>query len=972
MYLNCHTYYSLRYGTISIEELVNYAVENGVKKLALTDINTSSAVFDFVALCRKVGIEPVIGVEFRNVDELLYVCLAKNHRGFAEINNFRTEHHLAKKDFPEIPPLFEEVIVIFPFQKRNKLLSYPNGIVGIRLNELTKLYKIDYQNFVLLQPITFFNKRGHSIHRLLRAIDKNSLLSKLPKSVEACEDEVFYSEEILVNSLKSYPEIISNSQRILEKCSFEFDFNQPKNKVVFTTSKVDDLSLLKKIAYDGLINRYGANHVEAKKRIENELKVISELSFCSYFLITHDIIRYAQSRGYYHIGRGSGANSIVAYCIGITDVDPIELDLYFERFINPSRTSPPDFDIDFSWDERDEIIDYVFKRYGPNYVCLLATYVTFKDRSAYRELGKVFGLPKPDIDALVDNRRTPQNGEYLDLIMKYGKLMENFPNYLSIHAGGIMISEQPLSHYTALQPMPKGFPICEFDMYVCEDIGFSKFDILSQRGLGHIKESVEIIWQNRQVNVDVHAVQKFKTDLKIQAQLKSHETMGCFYIESPAMRQLIWKLECDNYLTLVAASSIIRPGVASSGMMAAFIKYHHKPAEVVYIHPKMKELLEETYGVMVYQEDVIKVAHHFAGLTLAEADVLRRAMSGKYRSRSEFEKIVAKFHTNCQERGYPEEIYREVWRQIESFAGYSFSKAHSASYAVESYQSLYLKTYYPLEFMVAVINNFGGFYRTEFYVHELKRAGAAVELPEINSSEYNTCIRGTMVFLGFVHVKSLESRLCFAIVEERKNGPFFSFDNFCKRVPTGLEQLIILIRIGAFRKFGEGKKELLWKAHLVNGRKLLPVMTEIFEIEDFDYSFPELIHSDLEDAYDEFELLGFPMCSPYEMLFEKVETYSFAKNLHVGFGKTVEMLGYLITLKPTWTKKGERMAFGYFVDEHGEYFDTVHFPKSLANFPFRGGGIYHLNGRVTEEFGHYALQVNWMNRLGFRVDPRNG
>ena len=296
MYLNCHTFYSLRYGTISIEELVNCAVDNGIKKLALTDINTTSAVFDFVALCRKAGIESVVGVEFRNDDDLLYVCLAKNHCGFAEINTFRTKYHLSKKDFPEIPPLFDEVFVIFPFQKRNKLFSYPNGIVGIRLNELTKLYKIDYQNFVLLQPVTFFNKRGHSVHRLLRAIDKNSLLSKLPKSVEACEDEVFYSEEILVNSLKSYPEIISNSQRILKKCSFEFDFNQPKNKVVFTTSKIDDLALLKKIAYDGLVNRYGVNHVEAKKRIEHELKVISELSFCSYFLITHDIIRYAQSR----------------------------------------------------------------------------------------------------------------------------------------------------------------------------------------------------------------------------------------------------------------------------------------------------------------------------------------------------------------------------------------------------------------------------------------------------------------------------------------------------------------------------------------------------------------------------------------------------------------------------------------------------------------------------------------------------
>ena len=375
--------------------------------------------------------------------------------------------------------------------------------------------------------------------------------------------------------------------------------------------------------------------------------------------------------------------------------------------------------------------------------------------------------------------------------------MEGFPNYLSIHAGGIMISDEPLYNYTALQPMPKGFPICEFDMYVCEEIGFAKFDVLSQRGLGHIKESVDIIWQNRSIHVDVHAVQKFKEDPQIQAQLNSHETMGCFYIESPAMRQLIWKLECDNYLTLVAASSIIRPGVASSGMMGAFIKSHHKPSEVVYLHPKMRELLEETYGVMVYQEDVIKVAHHFAGLTLAEADVLRRAMSGKFRSKAEFERIVEQFHSNCRHKGYAEEVYREVWRQIESFAGYSFSKAHSASYAVESYQSLYLKTYYPLEFMVAVINNFGGFYKTEFYFHEVKRYGGILVLPEVNTSEYSTSISGKTICMGFVHVKSLESQTITKILEARKEGVFFSFDNFCKRVSLGLEQLIILIRIAA-------------------------------------------------------------------------------------------------------------------------------------------------------------------------------
>ena len=1112
MYLNCHTYYSLRYGTISIDELVERAVGMGLRRLAVTDINNTSAVFDFVALCQKHGITPVVGVEFRNENDLMYVCLAQNTEGFSEINRFMTEHNLTKKDYPLKAPTFENVFTIYPLHVHEAGFTFgENEFVGVRLSEVNRLWKSPLtpgggikspeistfahnskhfdQNsnlanqltnlevsttppgagglhspsggwgaFVLLQPITYLNRTGYNLHRLLRAIDENCLLSKLQKTSQCAEDELFYEQAYLEKALENYPAIIKNTENLLAACSFEFDFDLPKNKAVFSSSPEADLELLKKLAWDGFQYRYGKKNAEAKARIEKELKIIFELGFCSYFLITWDIIRYARSRGYFHVGRGSGANSIVAYCLQITDVDPIELDLYFERFINPFRTSPPDFDIDFSWDERDEIIDYVFKRYGKEYVCLLAVYVTFKDRSAYRELGKVFGLPKAEIDAMVGGRtwafenvergggnvlkaefqspltpeggiRSISNGKLtnqnlnltnqknssvansptggrgaFDLIYKYGKLLEDFPNYLSIHAGGIMISERPLSYYTALVPMPKGFPICQFDMYVAEDVGFAKFDVLSQRGLGHIKEAVDIIWKNRQINVDAHAIQKFKDDPLIKKQLQNHETMGCFYIESPAMRSLIWKLRCDNYLTLVAASSIIRPGVASSGMMQAYIQRHHDPSKVEYIHPKMKDLLQETYGVMVYQEDVIKVAHHFAGLTLAESDVLRRAMSGKYRSRIEFQKIIDKWFANCKEFGYPDDIAKEVWRQIESFSGYSFSKAHSASFAVESYQSLYLKTYYPKEFMVAVINNFGGFYKTEFYVHEARRCGAIIEPPEINKSSYLTHIEGDTIWLGWVHVKGLEKNLAEWLINEAEARPFRSFDDFCRRVPAGLEQLMILIRIGAFRNLGVGKKELLWEAHMkFNSRANFVSTGDLFELPEQHYEFPKLVHDPLEDAYDELELLGFTTgLHPFNMLIQKplntespltdtlgrpnggslppttnskLITHNSQPTTHnlqtsTQNSQPITMLGYMVTLKPTRTKKGERMVFGYFLDQNGEFFDTVHFPKSAAQYPFTGWGIYRMKGIITEEYGHCVLQVNWMEKMGLLGDPR--
>ncbi|MBB6003825.1 DNA polymerase III subunit alpha [Arcicella rosea] len=973
MYLNCHSFFSLRYGTISIELLIETAIALNVKTLALTDINTTSGAFDFVKLCQKNDIKPVVGVEFRNDDELLYVCIAKNVNGFSEINAFASTYKLTEKQFPSKTPEFENVIVMYPLSRKSEVSA--NNLIGVSISDVSQLWKYqhDLSKFVLLQPVTFLNKQGFNCHRLLRAIDKNCLLSKLQKTAEAKETELFYSPEFLKSTLSDFPTIIQNTNAILEQCDFEFDFHPIKNRQVFTTSKEDDLQLLKKIAYDGVIYRYGKHDKLARERVEKELKIIAELNFGAYFLITWDIIKYARSRGYFHVGRGSGANSIVAYCIGITDVDPISLDLYFERFINPHRTSPPDFDVDFSWDERDEIIDYVFKRYGSQYVCLLATYVTFRERSAFRELGKVFGLPKSEIDELANPRSQidiSKLGEWGHLIVKYGKLIEDFPNYLSIHAGGILISEIPLSYYTALNPMPKGFPICEFDMYVAEDIGFAKFDVLSQRGLGHIKEAVDIVFKNQRINVDIHAIQAFKDDPKIKAQVKAHETMGCFYIESPAMRQLIWKLRCEDYITLVAASSIIRPGVASSGMMKAYIERHHDPSKAFYIHPKMKDLLQETYGVMVYQEDVIKVAHHFAGLTLAESDVLRRAMSGKYRSRAEFQKIVDKFFLNCKEFGY-DDVAKEVWRQIESFSGYSFSKAHSASYAVESYQSLYLKTYFPLEFMVAVINNFGGFYRTEFYIHEARRCGAIIEAPDINQSNYLTRIEGNTIWLGWVHIKSLEKKVIEWILKQREQSLFTSFDDFCRKVPAGLEQITLLIRVGSFRNLGYQKKELLWEAHAKqNTKRVFTISNDLFELEDVHYEFPVLKSSRIEDAYDELEILGFTLQNPFSLLYNPPKVFFRASDLSLFIGKQVAILGYLVTLKPTRTKKGERMFFGYFTDIFGEFFDTVHFPKSCEKFPFKGSGIYHIKGKVMEEFSHCSIQVTWMEKLPILADPR--
>lgn len=979
MILNAHSYYSLRYGTIPVEQLAAEAAKLGIETLALTDINNSTGIIDFVKACREQGVKPVAGIEFRRDGRLLYIGIAMNNEGFRELNEFLSQHNLEETPLPDRPPEFANVFVVWPFSNPPGHKLAGHEFIGIRPGEVRKMVTSphcrDRAKLAVLHPVTFRDQDGFLLHRNLRAIDKNTLISKLTPDDMASPDELLLPPDRVIAPFANFPEIIQNTRNLLEACSIDFEFKTNKNKQVFTGSRYDDKVLLEKLALDGMVYRYGKNNKTALQRVQHELEIIDRLGFSSYFLMAWDIVRYSMGRGFYHVGRGSGANSVVAYCLKITDVDPIELDLYFERFINPMRTSPPDFDIDYSWKERDEVIDYIFKRYGRRHTALMGTIPTFKDRSPLRELGKVYGLPKSEIDELVDYPEKRQNRDSItDQILRVAAMMTDFPNIRSIHAGGVLISEKPITCYTALDLPPKGFPTTQWDMYVAEEIGFEKMDILSQRGIGHIKECADIIRQNRGEEVDVHNVQKFKKDAQVKAQLKRAETIGCFYIESPAMRGLLTKLRCDNYLTLVAASSIVRPGVARSGMMRAYIHRFHHPHDFEYIHPVMEEQLKETFGVMVYQEDVLKVCHHFAGLDLAESDVLRRAMSGKVRGKKEFQRIVERFFEKSKQLGRDEALTKEVWRQVESFAGYAFSKAHSASYAVESYQSLYLKAHYPLEFMTAVINNFGGYYKTWVYFNEARRCGAKIELPCVNRSDYKTTIYGDRIYVGFIHIQNLENKLGLRIVEERSiHGMFADLEDFIKRVHPGLEQLILLIRTGALRFTGISKSRLLWDAHLFFGKsKRTITQSALFSPPKRDFTLPHLEHSVIEDAYDEIELIGFPVSIKYfDLLKTSFRGEVMAREMAAASGKTVRMVGELVARKFTKTKSGQIMNFGTFIDVEGEFFDTTHFPKTLDQWPFRGHGVYLLLGKIDEEFGFQSMVVEKMAKLPIVSDPRS-
>ena len=935
----------------------------------------------------KYGIRPVLGIDFRNGATQQYVGIARNNEGFKELNEHLSIHLHKKKNFDDRAPKFENAFVVYPWNKiaekggtlyKAKLLTHE--FVGVHPSELNRFKiqqtEIPAAKLVALPTASFRNKRDFNTHRLLRAIDNNTLLSKLEKTQEARSEDLFRSYKAIQRVYAEFPHLLASNEKLLNQCSIDFVFGTEQahhNLKNYTDSEPEDYALLQKLCEQGMDYRYPDADAEILARIDKEMEIIRQKGFLSYFLINWDITGYARSKSYFYVGRGSGANSVVAYLLRITDVDPIELDLYFERFINLYRKNPPDFDIDFSWTDREDVTRYIFERFDN--VSLLAAYNTFQYRAVVRELGKVFGLPKHEIDKLSAGKFSMDElDELSQLVLRYSALIQDFPNHLSIHAAGILISEKPISCYTATFLPPKGYPTTHFDMVVAEDAGLYKFDILSQRGLAKIKDCLTIVRQKypSHPSIDIHDMKRFKKDERIKEILRSAKAIGCFYVESPAMRMLLRKLQVDNYLGLVAASSVIRPGVARSGMMREYILRYRFPERRQDAHPLLLDIMPETYGVMVYQEDVIKVAHYFAGLDLGEADSLRRGMSGKFRSREEFQEAREAFFGKAALKGHAPELVAEIWRQVESFAGYAFAKGHSASYAVESYQSLFLKAYYPVEYMCATINNFGGFYRTELYVHEARMHGAKIEAPCVNRGRAEAIIDGESLILGMGLIKSIEHNCVEFLLRERlENGVYISVTDFVKRVSVSLDQLCLLIRIGAFRFTGKQKKELLWEAHFLLGqeKKSLP-MKRLFDPPEKDYKLPVLFTAAHEDAFDQLELLGFPLCDPFLLLQEPPPKHLLSTELEALHDKNVTVVGYLITVKHTSTANGKHMYFGTFIDREGNWLDSVHFPPIAEKFPFRGRGIYAMRGKVVNEFDCCSIEIDWMEKLSIIEDPR--
>jgi len=1040
-HLHAHSYYSFLNGLIPAQELPVLAQKFGMNALALTDINNVTGVIPFYKSAVANKIKPIVGVELKTRSERA-VLLAKNNAGYAEICAILTrvldaipqikpkltiedvvgDKSAAPQDIPQrtskrgsaslvpfLQDLSDDVFIISSTPSiLNALGSRHCHHLFIELvnaerevwPQLRRLCKEHRIEVFATNNVYFQQEADFTFHHLVRAIDTNTTIGTLPASEHAHRSQYFTTEAELRAMLPDVSAVaFDNANRIAEQCNVEFDFRYSK----FATfpCKSEPFQYLKALATSAFHER-GFSSAQYHDRLNLEFRTIGDKSSASYYLAVWDMINYAKSQGFPYMGRGSGANSFVAYLLGISNVDPVKYNLQFERFLNPERAMPPDFDIDFSWKDRYTVIDYMFRKYGKpengtSNAAMLCSIQTFRDRGATREIGKALGFPESELMALRAKLATTKYND-TDVIREAAEAdieghsdlkewllcidrLQQFPRHLAMHSGGLLLVDEPLTHYTALQRSMNDLYITQQDMHSADDWKLIKLDILATRGLGTYWDTMRMVEERYGKRPPIEDYYVAFEDEKTKEIIREGKTKGCFYIESPAMIGLLRKLRTDTFENLTAASSVIRPGVAQSGMMDEYIRRHLDPTRRSHLHPRMGELMQETYGIMVYQEDVLTVVHELAGISRGRADILRRAMSGKGRDSKEVEKLRVEFIEGSVERhGMTREIAEEIWRQIASFSGYSFCKAHSASYAVLSFQEAWLKVYYPTEFLCSVLNNYGGFYSHQEYIDEAKRLGIQVKLPDINKSKLeHTVEEHGVIRLGFAGIKGVTDIAIQAmLVEREQNGPYENIEDFAERSGLGLSDGMTLIAIGACDSFGMSRPVTNMRFGLnlkSKGLSKSRTMSLQFPREEFPYDFSYL--SDYTDYYvftKEREHLRYSVTNfPSRFLEPYRENAIRTVDLKQYRGKQITLVGHVAASKYIRTKKGDPMCLLNISDEHGmvdvviwpELFKNSHLQLSIAQ-------ALKITGKIAENFGVPSLIAETIERLEFHSDDQDG
>jgi len=994
--LTVRSYYSLMWGTCSPAQICKTARKLGYERLALTDTDNLYGLWPFLNSCEQEGISPIVGAELTDpTSGLRAVCLVENDQGYRNLCRLITRRHGDETfDLKTALPAHAKGLAVLT--RSAKLLSdlhdagvwiaaaAPRKPTGgaFHLRKTARRLGIP----MVATPGSFFlDPKDFDVHRLLRAIDLNTSFFRLTRKDVAPSDAWLAPPSFYEKRFEIWPETIDTGRSIAERLSF----TGPCNGLVMPPFRSGQLNqsdktgqsaekCLRDAAYQGARKRYGNDLPETVvDRLERELKIIEAMRFSSYFLVVQEIVSHSPRI----CGRGSGAASLVAYCLGITNVCPIKHNLYFERFLNPGRSDPPDIDIDFAWDERDEVLHTVFEQYR-GHAALVCNHVGFKPRMAIRETAKVYGLTDQEIGQVCKRlpwfwRMDSQDDDLLTHLKQLPKLagldfptpwpeiirlaqrIIGIPRYLSVHPGGVVITPSPVSDYVPVEPAPKGVPIIQWEKDGTEESGLVKIDLLGNRSLGVIRDAIKNLKENS-VSFDEKHWEP-EDDPATQENVAKGRTMGCFYIESPAMRLLQQKTQRGDFEHLVIHSSIIRP--AANDFIREYVRRLHG-GRWDPIHPLLDGVLEETYGIMVYQEDVSKTAVALAGFSHADADGLRKIMSKKDKIRR-LKDYQTQFISGARTRGLSDDQINAVWDMMMSFSGYSFCKPHSASYARVSFQAAYLKTHYPAEFMAAVISNQGGFYSTFAYVSEAKRMDIKVLPPCVNQSEIRWKGKQHTMRAGFLSVKHLRTDTQHRILLKRKQRRFQSLEDFLERVRPDEIEAKSLIHAGAFDTLHpeSPRSDLLWKLalsrkHRSSQSKVLKLFEEQSDIQKPDFP-PE---DGIGRLRQEFEVLGF-LCTRHPMALYagalRRQNIVKARDVARFVGRRIRIAGLLITGKVLHTRHGDPMEFLTFEDDTG-LVETVCFPEVYRRFcaVLDKSRPFILTGKVEEDFGAVTLTVS--------------